>query len=575
MFRSIAKRHFIYLGLFFCGLLAVPTAKAQERLLDYQRQVTPDGVGRGRAVVVDAAAVADDPSALWIELPDGTTRLAVRDGAERRGPEDIAWRGRFAGRGRSRVVLTLLGEMVVGRFSDDEQVVLLEPTAAGHRIREVDAFQFAPEGEPLPARTPAKFPHLTTSSVDPVDGIDIMVLYSSQVTAAIGDPPAVAAHIQSAIDVTNTAFIDSDMDARFVLVHHEETTRNEVGGDLTADLQWLASNAGVAALRDQYRADMVGLLVSSGDYCGRAYLMNNPSPTFEDSAFQVTHFGCAVGNLTFAHEHGHNMGFEHDPANGGNPANASYPWSFGHFVDGSYRTVMSYSSECTLGCTRVAHFSNPGIDHAGAATGINNTRDNARSGDLTAPIVTDFRLRAAVPDLVVTGAGVTDTTPTTIETFTTNATVQNQGAGMSDASTLRYYRSDDSVITTSDTEMSTDAVSSLAAGGNEALSDDHSIATAGTYWVGACVDSVAGESDTANNCSSGVQVVVSEPACSLTLSGSTVTGAETFNGCTITAGPSWDVSPTGAATLTASQWIAFGNGVSVQAGGTLTVELVP
>ena len=36
--------------------------------------------------------------------------------------------------------------------------------------------------------------------------------------------------------------------------------------------------------------------------------------------------------------------------------------------------------------------------------------------------------------------------------------------------------------------------------------------TAGTYYYGACVDAVAGESDTTNNCSTSVQVEVSAPA---------------------------------------------------------------
>jgi hypothetical protein len=89
------------------------------------------------------------------------------------------------------------------------------------------------------------------------------------------------------------------------------------------------------------------------------------------------------------------MGFEHDPANGTSPSNASYPYAFGHYVDGSYRTVMSYSRPCGSGCTRVAHHSNPDILNAGVPTGIAEQRDNARAGDQTAPIVANFRLATA------------------------------------------------------------------------------------------------------------------------------------------------------------------------------------
>jgi hypothetical protein len=158
-------------------------------------------------------------------------------------------------------------------------------------------------------------------------------------------------------------------------------------------------------LRDQYAADLVSLIPEDGGgFCGRGYVMRNPGPGFASSAFQVTARGCAVGNLSFAHEHGHNIGFEHDPANGTSPLSASYPYSFGHFVSGSYRTVMSYSNQCSGGCTRVAHHSNPDVLHNGVATGIAEERDKARSGDQTAPIVANFR-QASVAEC---GNGVVD-----------------------------------------------------------------------------------------------------------------------------------------------------------------------
>jgi hypothetical protein len=140
---------------------------------------------------------------------------------------------------------------------------------------------------------------------------------------------------------------------------------------------------------------MVGLIVENGGgFCGIASVMRNPGSSFQSSAFQVTARGCAVGNLTYAHEHGHNMGFEHDPANGAPPNVASYPWSFGHNVSGVFRTVMSY--QCPQGCTRVPHFSNPDVTQSGFPTGIAGHRDNHRTGDLTAPIVADFRSKDVI-----------------------------------------------------------------------------------------------------------------------------------------------------------------------------------
>ena len=89
--------------------------------------------------------------------------------------------------------------------------------------------------------------------------------------------------------------------------------------------------------------------------------------------------------------------------------------------------------------------------------------------------------------------------------------MQNQGAGTASSTTLRYFRSEDETISTADVPIGTDAVSSLAAGGSSPESISVSIGTAGTFFVGACVDAVSGESSTSNNCSTGVQVTVTDP----------------------------------------------------------------
>ena len=113
------------------------------------------------------------------------------------------------------------------------------------------------------------------------------------------------------------------------------------------------------------------------------------------------------------------------------------------------------------------------------------------------------------PDLRVGSPSVNDNSPTTEGAFTLSATVSNTGAGASAATTLRYYRSADATISSSDTEVGTDAVEALAASGTSAESIDVTApATAGAYYYGACVDAVTGESDTANNCSSTVKVDV-------------------------------------------------------------------
>ena len=117
---------------------------------------------------------------------------------------------------------------------------------------------------------------------------------------------------------------------------------------------------------------------------------------------------------------------------------------------------------------------------------------------------------ATAPDLAVGTPTVSDSTPSAGGSLTLSATVRNQGDGSSGATTLRYYRSTDSTITTSDTSVGTDAVGTLAASGTSAETIDLTTPSGpGTYYYGACVDAVSSESDTTNNCSGSVQVTVS------------------------------------------------------------------
>ena len=117
--------------------------------------------------------------------------------------------------------------------------------------------------------------------------------------------------------------------------------------------------------------------------------------------------------------------------------------------------------------------------------------------------------RAEPVDLVVVSPTVSDSSPDTGERFTLRVTVRNQGGDRSAATTLRYYRSSNATISTSDVQVGTDPVGALAASGSSAESISLAAPSSpGTYYYGACVEDVSGEADSGNNCSSGVQVTV-------------------------------------------------------------------
>ena len=118
------------------------------------------------------------------------------------------------------------------------------------------------------------------------------------------------------------------------------------------------------------------------------------------------------------------------------------------------------------------------------------------------------------PDLVASVTSVGDAGLLYVgESFTINAEVYNQGTGPAASTTLRYYRSTDSTISTSDARIGTDPVRSLEVSGSSTESISRTApSSAGTYYYGVCVDSVAGESNTRNNCSGGYRTPVREPA---------------------------------------------------------------
>ena len=168
-------------------------------------------------------------------------------------------------------------------------------------------------------------------------------------------------------------------------------------------------------------------------------------------------------------------------------------------------------SEQSIGLTAPA---DPGTYYYGACVDAvadeSDRADNCSVG-VTVTVVRDGG--SGAPDLVVESPSVSNTNLEAGGSFTLSAVVRNQGDARADATTLRYYRSNDAAISSSDTSVGSQSVASLAA----AASLDRSISltaptAAGSYYYGACIDGVTGESDTGNNCSNGVRVTVAEAA---------------------------------------------------------------
>lgn len=317
------------------------------------------------------------------------SRLAT-EGLEIRGSERLTWRGKITDKKfMGDVLFTQNGSVFSGIIYSPDAVYEIVAIGDKHFLVQLDQALF-PEcgggvkGEEVQGKSQIGSGPATDSG----DRIDVLVLYTTPVKNSLGGDAQAQAFAQQAIDVTNTAYINSRIRQRVRMVAAQETAIAEVGA-LGTELSTLRNDPTVANLRNQFNADLVAMLSNSSDACGIGYLMgSNQASGNANNAFTVTSRTCAVGNLSFPHELGHNMGSQHNPENGSGP---TYPYGFGHYVNGSYRTVMSYVDPCTSGCSRVAYFSNPNVIFNGVPTGIDNARDNARSINNTADPIANYR----------------------------------------------------------------------------------------------------------------------------------------------------------------------------------------
>ena len=109
-------------------------------------------------------------------------------------------------------------------------------------------------------------------------------------------------------------------------------------------------------------------------------------------------------------------------------------------------------------------------------------------------------------DLVIASASISAASVQIGDSTTILAVVENAGTGLSVATTLRYYLSTDMIINTGDRQLDTDIIPALLPNGMSTADYEITIDTSmlGTFYVGACVDAVAGETNNSNNCSDGI-----------------------------------------------------------------------
>ncbi len=420
MSRAISSR--ASLGVLLAVALSVQLSAAEppaaRRELLRLRSEVPRSVLAARAEAVAGREVEVRFSALQlpamtISLPDGTVLEAVRTSLERRGPASFTWRGTLLGDGgdggdggkaAGQATLTVLGGRLRGTLFLPPAVYEIAPAPGGsHRLLQVDPDAVPPcgveqaagktdeasiAGAPAPlAIAPAAHFAALPAAAAPLQPtrIALLAVYTPAAVASAGGAANLRLYAQSSVDLANTAFQNSRLNLQIQLAGLRPVGYAETGQPLV-DLEWVATDPGVAALRAEHRAGLVTLLVDRMEgFCGYAKVLGpgHVRAGTLPEGFHVVDRHCTPGSLILAHEIGHNFGCQHDPANAQTPLLVAFPFAYAHFVDGEFRTIMSYPNQCTRGCPQIPFFGHPEITFEGTPTGVAGQRDSQRVINLT------------------------------------------------------------------------------------------------------------------------------------------------------------------------------------------------
>lgn len=172
----------------------------------------------------------------------------------------------------------------------------------------------------------------------------MIIVYTAKARQGAEGHETIRQQIQHEVDVANTAFANSRIQVRLELPYVGEATHVEESG---SSLQWARFDPGINQLQWRHGAAFAAVVVEEMSGCGvAASILSRDQYLDRGVAAQGTvqlRRSCMSSSwVLLAHEIGHTLGCEHDPAWGSPLKSALFPYAYGHFVDGSFRTVMSY-----------------------------------------------------------------------------------------------------------------------------------------------------------------------------------------------------------------------------------------
>ena len=349
----------------------------------FARVVLPVGDHQDVALVRTRPPVVTAKGITWTGEVEETGERAVL----------MLWRdghlsGYFGYKGRIFVVshvgdkVHALAEVDPGKLPPDH----VAHFSGNHATRDASPLPVRPAALP-PEPVVAPFPDAVREALEAKEiVIDIMLLYTPNAAKHYIRNPSDL--LELAIEQANETFRNSGVgNVSLRLVHSQAVDYDERGADQFDTLYRMVDQVGVfkgvKKLRDEKRADIVGLIIDDPNGCGLSTRVGADA----EEAFFVVHHSCAAITYSIGHEVGHILGARHDRFIDGNET----PFPYGHgYVNGAkWRDMMSYRESCG-GCPRIPYWSNPRIMYRGEPTGT-PASDNARVILQQAERVANFR----------------------------------------------------------------------------------------------------------------------------------------------------------------------------------------
>jgi hypothetical protein len=246
--------------------------------------------------------------------------------------------------------------------------------------------------------------------------IDLMVVYTPQAKAyADSYKGSISIALGEALADSREVLSNSNINLTFRLPYFEQIDYVE-SGDIINDLKLLTFQRGqtntegevpdpvgymdqVHAIRDEYGADLVILLVSDSEqYGGIAWQLEDPSGDDRVAFSVVVLKHAAYPNNSFIHEIAHNLGCDHHAAASmtGGVFDYSHGWQWDKpFVISDYSTIMAHTiSSYIIGLsTPVPYFSSPDLycPHTNEPMGSSSSADNVRTIKQMKHIIAAYR----------------------------------------------------------------------------------------------------------------------------------------------------------------------------------------